>query len=318
MARALRRQLRTQDGVKWRFVSRATVNDAQRMLHHYQSEGGPRTSLVVLHVGTADMLQGVQPEAVSCAIRETVAPYAPNLVICSVPEASAGGGDSIMRAVLLNAELKSLCASIDAAFMNGSAITQGEQALARDGTHYRAETARQVAGQLVNLAQHFLGAKQGTPAKRKNQRLMEQAKPEHGLTPAPPSTESQGGLRHTAPGALGENHTPLVFRTAYPTQQTSAPWTQLHSRDGTPLPVPPAHLAPFAPVSAPGPMWSDPRSWGKMPMQSVQQHQCQIPVQLPISLANQMETAGPGPGLYCLVAEMVRHHMAQLWTRPAQ
>ncbi|KAH6925709.1 hypothetical protein HPB50_008694 [Hyalomma asiaticum] len=89
LAKALLRQLGPRQSVQTCWTQHATVKRAQKLLHKYIGETKEPCRyrrLVVLLVGAADAVRGTRPEDIIQVIRDSMAPYAERLAICSAPE----------------------------------------------------------------------------------------------------------------------------------------------------------------------------------------------------------------------------------------
>lgn len=168
VAKALLRQLGPKQSVQTCWTQHATVKRAQKLLHQYigESKGEPcrYRRLVVLLVGAADAIRGTRPEDIVQVIRDSVAPYAERLVICSAPEVTTRGKVTLAQTITLNAQLRKMCPTLKATFLDNSKRLE-EGCLARDSALYVADTASQVATRLATLASNFLGNREG-PRKR--------------------------------------------------------------------------------------------------------------------------------------------------------
>lgn len=237
LGKALRQQVSKDTKVSVRSRHHATVEWVQLTLRQASEPTHQKRRVVVVHAGLADLLKGVEPEDIVRSLGEGAAPRALALVVCSVPEVRKRGKEVQARAMLLNAQLKKMCNSLKAAFVDISSLLEGERRMAQDGIHYLADTARQAAARVLQVSRPFLGGKHRTQDRH--------LKPDRSQ-PRGPHDE------RTVTGAQGTHPAPPLCRPTAPSTCDAAASTAIQWTDAQPnawnksLPPPPPFL-PGAP-----------------------------------------------------------------------
>ncbi|KAH6948850.1 hypothetical protein HPB50_026601 [Hyalomma asiaticum] len=159
IAAALRYQLNGRVSIKLRIAKTPTSCAAQRLLQRYCDRAGEKNRLVIFHAGAKDAVSDAQSAETLRVIRDLVIPSSPDLIVCSIPEVAAHGKEAQARAVLVNVQLKELCDTLGAPYLDISKVAKDNGGVELDGKYLSAETSYCVAAQVAKLAELFLGGR---------------------------------------------------------------------------------------------------------------------------------------------------------------
>lgn len=229
-----------------RFQRKLAADKLQHLLRRQKDGEIHDAGLVVLHEGMHDVLRGAQPGDIAQTIRETVAPYAKRLMICSIPEVETRGKAMRARAMLLNTELGKLCRTLKATFVDLSGMLAGEGRLAQDGIHYLAATTHHVATQLSQATRPSLGLQEPqrirgkpshTPRRKTGPNVPLPALKQQSSPPDPPGTAN--GTHNVHPRETRSEVQAPLRRTLYERSQPAYMMNSPHLPTLSTPPCPP-------------------------------------------------------------------------------